>query len=85
VRQDWEPEDVVAAWTRVEDHWQLVSNKSGPTRLGFAVMLKYFEQEGWFPGSAAEVPRAAVVYVAGQVGVEADALADYDWGGRPIK
>ncbi len=64
MRQDWEPEDLLAAWTLVEDDWRLVANKTGATRLGFAVLLKFFEQEGRFPTSAEEVPRQVVDYVA---------------------
>jgi len=41
VQKNWEPEDVVGAWTVVEDDWRLVANKSGPTRLGFALLLKF--------------------------------------------
>ena len=33
---------------RGEDNWPLVSNKTGPTRLGFAVMPKCFELGGRF-------------------------------------
>jgi hypothetical protein len=36
VRREWEPEDLLASWTLVEDDWRLLSNKSGATRLGFA-------------------------------------------------
>ena len=85
VREDWEPEDVVAAWTLVDDDRELVANKSGTTRLGFALLLKFFEQEGRFPDDLDEVPATAVAYVARQVGVEPDALGDYDWAGRSIK
>jgi len=45
VRQDWEPEDLVAVWTLVENDWALVANKAGATRLGFALLLKFFEVE----------------------------------------
>ncbi|MFI8829216.1 hypothetical protein [Streptomyces sp. NPDC053431] len=45
MRQEWSPEDVVACWTLVDGDWLLVANKSGPTRLGFALILKFFEQE----------------------------------------
>ena len=40
LREDWEPEDMVR-----DDDWELVANKSGATRLGFALLLKLFEQE----------------------------------------
>ncbi|GAA3077568.1 hypothetical protein [Streptomyces glomeratus] len=43
MRQEWSPEDVVACWTLVDGDWPLVANKSGATRLGFCLMLKFFE------------------------------------------
>jgi hypothetical protein len=36
VRREWEPEDLVAAWTLLDDDWELVANKAGATRLGSA-------------------------------------------------
>ena len=47
-----DPEDLIASWTLVEDDWRLVGNKTGPTRLGFALLLKFFEVEGRFPRHA---------------------------------
>lgn len=62
-----------------------VRNNSGPTRFGFALLLKFFEVEARFPESAKEVPAAAVEYVAQQVRVPAEAWAAYDWQGDRIK
>jgi hypothetical protein len=50
--------------------WRLVGNKTGATRLGFSLILKFFAIEARFPRHAGEVPRAAVDYVAGQVQVD---------------
>ena len=54
MREDWEAEDMVAAWTLVDDDWELVANKSGATRRGFALLLKLFEQKGRFPDALDE-------------------------------
>ncbi|MFJ3825551.1 DUF4158 domain-containing protein [Streptomyces nodosus] len=62
-----------------------VRNKSGTTRLGFALLLKFFEVEARFPESAKEVPAAAVEYVAQQVKVPAEAWADYGWQSKAIQ
>lgn len=67
MRRESEPEELIASWTLVEDDWRLVGNKAGATRLGFALLLKFFELEARFPRHAADVPPAAVAYVAGQV------------------
>ena len=69
MRQEWEPEDLVGAWTLVDDDWRRIANKSGSTRLGFAVLLKFFELEARFPDGPGELPGAVVAYVAEQVGV----------------
>lgn len=78
MRREWEPEDVVAHWTLVDDDGRLVANKTGPSRLGFALLLKFFELEPRFPRHADELPPAAVEYVAAQVKVEAVQLAKED-------
>jgi hypothetical protein len=67
MRRDWAPEDLIASWTLVDDDWPLLANKTGATRLGFALLLKFFEVDACFPRHAGEVPPAAVDYVAGQV------------------
>lgn len=85
MRQAWEPEDLVECWTLVENDWRLVGSKRGATRLGFTLLLKFFEQEAQFPEHADEVPQAAVEYVASQVRVEPSEFGSYDWLGRTIK
>ena len=49
MRQEWEPEELLASWTLAGDDWRLVGNKSGPTGLGFALMLKFYAIEGRSP------------------------------------
>ncbi|GAA3305806.1 hypothetical protein GCM10020295_60500 [Streptomyces cinereospinus] len=49
MRQDWEPEDLIEVWTLLEDDMKRVRNKSGATRLGFALLLKFFSRRR--PGS----------------------------------
>jgi hypothetical protein len=46
--------------------------ETGATRLGFTLLLKFFELEGRFPRHAGEVRQAAVDYAAQQVGVQPD-------------
>ncbi|MGY0071022.1 hypothetical protein ACWZEH_30460 [Streptomyces sp. QTS137] len=43
MRQDWEPEDLIEVWTLLKDDMRRVRNKSGATRLGFALLPKFFE------------------------------------------
>ena len=85
MRQEWSPEELVGAWTLVEGDWRLLGNKSGVTRLGFALLLKFFEMEGRFPAYPEEIPAAAVEYVAGLVKVDPALFAKYSWSARAIK
>jgi hypothetical protein len=85
VRREWEPEELIGAWTLVDRDRELVGNKSGPTRLGFAVMLRFYEIEGLFPAYREEVPAAAVDYGAALVKVSPAAFAKYSWASRMIK
>ncbi|MFB7178604.1 DUF4158 domain-containing protein [Streptomyces sp. NPDC056257] len=52
-----------------------MANKSGATRLGFSLLLKFFELEARFPDVLEEVPPAAVEYVADLVKVPATDFA----------
>lgn len=81
----WAAEDLVADWTLVEADRELLGNKSGAPRLGFAVLLKFFEVEARFPAGPEEAPGQAVEYVSSQVRVDAALFAFYDWSGRSIK
>jgi hypothetical protein len=85
VQREWAGEALAASWTLIGDDWDLVGNKSGATRLGFAVLLKFFELETRFPDDVSEIPSAALGYVAQQVKVNSTEFARYDWGGRAIE
>lgn len=79
---EWADEELVASWTLVGEDWKLVGNKTGATRLGFAVLLKFFEIGARFPRAAEEVPSAAVRYLAEQLKVDPEVFTGYDWSGR---
>lgn len=85
VRREWDPEDLIACWTLIDADWKLVGNKTGPTRLGFAASLKFFELEARFPRHSGEIPPAAVEYVASQVKVEPEMLASYRFSGHTFE
>ncbi|MGW6235453.1 DUF4158 domain-containing protein [Streptomyces sp. NPDC055094] len=72
-------------WTLLEHERELVSGKRGPTRLGFAVLLKFHTRYGRFPRARSEVPDRAVDFLARQVRVPAAELDSYDWTGRTIE
>ncbi len=82
MKRNWTTEELVDSWTLLPNELELVGNKTGATRLGFAVLLKFFQLEARFPQAKNESPRLVVAYVAKQVSVEPDEYLRYDWRTR---
>lgn len=57
LRREWSPEELIACWTLVDNDWELLGNKTGATRLGFGLLLKFFELEARFPRTPARCRR----------------------------
>ena len=85
MKRQWDIEALIEQFTVVPDELHLLGNKTGATRLGFAVLLKYFQYEGRFPVGRHDVPIAVVDYLAHQLKLEASLLGQYDWEGRTSK
>jgi len=85
MKRHWETEELVEQWTLMPPEVELLANKTGATRLGFAALLKFFQREMRFPQSAAEVPLGVVDYLAKQVKVRPDQFQAYEWRGRTIE
>jgi hypothetical protein len=52
----WTNDDLVAQWTLQPNELALVEYKEGANRLGFALLLKYFQIDGRFPRQKHDVP-----------------------------
>jgi TnpA family transposase len=85
MKRQWENEELIENW--MLNAWDLtqLGNKIGATRLGFAVLLKFFQHQGSFPSFKNEVAEQVISFVATQVGVVPEAYLQYDWNGRTIK
>jgi len=42
-------DELVGHWTLLDDERELIAGKRGPTRLGFALLLKFYARAGRFP------------------------------------
>lgn len=82
MHQRWTIDELIDVWTLLPAERELLGNKTGPTRLGFAVMLKAFQHEGKFPYNSHEVPELVVEYVARQVGVPHEQYREFNWRSR---
>ena len=85
MQTEWEPDELIDTWTLTGTDWDLIANKAGATRLGFAAMLKFYEIEGRFPAYREEVPPAVIRYLGSLVKVDPALYARYPWTGRSIK
>ena len=80
-RRRWTREELEETWTLGPDEHALLSGKRGFTRLGFAVVLRFFARRGRFPAPE-EIDEDAIEYVALQVDVDAAEYRAYDHRGR---
>ncbi|HZU70761.1 MAG TPA: Tn3 family transposase [Ktedonobacteraceae bacterium] len=85
MKRQWDIEELIEHFTLVEDDLKILTNKTGATRLGCAILLKCFQLEGRFPHAKYEIPRSVVDYLAHQLKLDAALFQQYDWEGRTIK
>ena len=69
-------DELIEHWTLIGGELAEVAGKRGPTRLAFALLLKFYTRRGRFPRGRGELPDEAVAYVARQVKVPAS--SDHD-------
>ena len=85
MKRNWQPEELIEHWTLIPTELDLLTKKTATNRLGIALLLKYFQYEGRFPTSKAEVPSEVIRYIAQILKVPPDKFDSYDWQGRTIK
>lgn len=86
MKHKWTLDELIDSWTLLPDELELVNrNKTEHTKLGLAVLLKYFQLEGRFPRRQRDVPQTAIEFVARQLRIAPAAYDRYDWQGRSIK
>ncbi len=78
-------DELIGTWTLVGDELEQLSGRRGATKLGFALLLRFYAVHGRFPAGRGEIPDQAVAHVARLVDVPPDELGLYEWDGRTIK
>lgn len=82
MQYEWPPDDQALCWTLSADERSLLSNKTGATRLAFALLLKAFQVAGRFPDRRDEIAEGVVAHLAAQVGVSPDTCGAVRWNER---
>lgn len=85
MKRHWELDELIDHFTLMPNELALLGNKTGETRLGFAVLFKFFQYEAKFPSRKNEIPKEVIKYIAKQINLEAYLFDGYDWAGRSIK
>jgi TnpA family transposase len=85
MKRKWDNEELVDYWTIETDESDVIFRKKGANRLGFALLLKFFQRAGRFPEKKNEIPRVVQTFVAEQLELPASLYQDYNWQGRAIK
>ncbi|WP_010503691.1 DUF4158 domain-containing protein [Paenibacillus elgii] len=84
MKRNWELDELIEHFTILPNEMSLIENKTGETKIGFAVLLKFFQNEARFPSHKYEVPKPVIAYIAKQIFSEPELYAQYDWTGRSI-
>lgn len=80
-----EKENLAAAWYILPEERHIIEKKRGVTRLGIALLLKFYQHEDRFPSGPHEIPEEAVLFVAKQVEVDPESWPTYPWQGRSLE
>lgn len=85
MKKTWLPEELVEHWTLLPDELGLLTQKNDENRLGFAILLKFFQIHARFPENQCEIVVTVVNYVAKLLDISPEKYSEYDWQGRSIK
>ncbi len=85
MKKTWQPEELVEYWTLLPEELALLNQKNDENRLGFAILLKFFEIYARFPENNQEISKIVVDYVAKLLDISPQKYSYYDWQGRSIK
>ncbi|MEM6866760.1 MAG: Tn3 family transposase [Cyanobacteria bacterium P01_C01_bin.121] len=85
MKRKWDNHELIEHWTLDEEDRRLICQKRGANRLGFALLLKFFQLKGRFPEKKSEIPRVVRTFVAEQLDIDEDLYQHYNWQGRALK
>jgi TnpA family transposase len=82
MKRNWIIDELIDYFTLTPGDLELIANKTGSTRLGFSVLVKYFKLEAQFPFNKAEIPQDIVKFIAKQLKTDPMIFKKYDLHGR---
>ncbi len=85
LKKNWETEELIENWTLIPRELELTTNKIGGNKIGFALLLKYFQLMARFPDVSENIPDVIISYIANQLNLPVSSYSDYNWKGRSAK
>lgn len=88
MKRDWEIPELQDYWTLQPGELTLLTSRNDENRLGFALLLKFFQIEGRFPDSKTEIPRKCAAFVAEQIDIPVSVFLkffDYSTDNKTVK
>lgn len=87
MKQQWTSQELIDHWALTREEITLVNtiSETDYNRLGYALLLKYFQNEGKFPQRKQDIPDSVVEHIAQQLCIQETALNFYNWTGRTTK
>ena len=78
----WSKDELETQWSLSPDELALLPSRTDSGRLGFAISLKFFQFQGFFPDSEKDIPHEIAVYLAQATNSAVANLDVYEWDGR---
>lgn len=89
MKRQWEPEELIEQFILTPKELAIlpeaITNANPSSRLGFAVLLKFFQVDARFPQHPVEVPKTVVNFIAQQLQLTEEDYRRYQWSGRTTK
>lgn len=82
MKNNWNVDELIEYFTFLPNELSEIGNKTGETRIGFAVLFKFFQNEARFPDTKDEIPLVIINYIAKQIEGNPKLFENYDFESR---
>ena len=66
MKRNWQPEELVEHWTLLPPELDRIDQRTDSNRLGFALLLKFFQYADRFPNQPSEIPKDVEYSIFGE-------------------
>jgi hypothetical protein len=84
MKKQWELDELIGHFTLIEPEKQLIENKYSNSKLGFAVLMKFFQHEARFPAKTSDIPKVMIHFIAKQLKIPSELFDQYSWSSRTL-